>query len=236
METTRFMKRIIRYGAIVTLVLIFTACEKTYEIQTFNDVFDTSGVKALNEKITRQESINGLNDEFSKVNLTVTNALENVTLDEMLIHFRQSIELSPVEIDMLLKNDSRTYIDVINRFGSMPAQMKSITADDFKPVKSSSLNSYLLKIKDEPENFYSSDYYTAVLEMQKYIVAEVIEPMSVLKNAVITIPPGDEDYVTEATVDYYKLIVSNNVWDMWWTYWSDGTRTKHKGAAGSFPG
>jgi hypothetical protein len=235
METTRFMKRISRYGAIVTLILIFASCEKTYEIQTFNDVFDTSGVKALNGKISHPESIAGLNGEFAKVNLTIANALETVTLDEMLIHFRQSIELSPVEIDMLLKNDSRTYIDVINRFGSMPAQMNSLTADDFKQVKSSSLNSYLLKIKDEPENFYSSDYYTAVLEMQKYIMAEVIEPMSVLKNAVITIPPGSGEY-PESTILYYKLIVSNNVWDMWWTYWSDGTRTKHKGAAGSFPG
>jgi hypothetical protein len=236
MKTTRFMKGISRYGVIFTLVLIFSACEKNDEIQTFNDVFDTSGVKALNEKISDPESLIALNDEFAKVNMNIANALENITLDEMLAHLNQSIKLSNTEIDLLLKNDSKTYLDVINRFGSLPGQMESIDADDFESIKSSSLNKYLLKVKAEPENFYSTDYYTAILEMQRYIKAEVIEPMDLLKKGVKTIPPGNGVPPTDATILYYKIISLNNVWDMWWTYWSDGTRTKHKGAAGSFPG
>jgi hypothetical protein len=156
----------------------------------------------------------------------------------MLAHFNKNIKLSPVEIDMLLKNDSKTYIDVINRIGSFPAELESVAADDFNPLRQSALNKYLLRVKAEPVNFYSTDYYTAVLELQKYMEDQVIEPMDMLKKAVKTVPPGKNlpPPPPPVTILYYKIISLNKVWDMWWTYWSDGTRTKHKGAAGSFPG
>jgi hypothetical protein len=145
--------------------------------------------------------------------------------------------LSSQEIDLLLKNDSKTYIDVINRMGSLPANIARLKID-FSEVKSSGLNKYLLVQKAETDNFYSDDYYSAVLAMKYYIQSKVIEPMNTLKKAVITIPPGnggDQD-VHSDVLPYLKLITSNNNWDMWWAYWGDGTRTKHKGAAGSFPG
>lgn len=217
------------------LILLFS-CDKPEKYnQKFDDVFDVSGVEALNEKISDPGSISVLNEEFANVNLDIAGALENISLDEMLAHFNKSMELSPVEIDMLLKNNSKTYIDVINRFGSLPAQMESLAADDFKPLRQSSLNKYLLKVKAEPVYFYSTDYYTAILELQKYMKDEVIEPMNLLKKAVIS-PGKNLPPPTPATILKYKIITLNNVWDMWWTYWSDGTRTKHKGGAGSFPG
>jgi len=102
------INRLTKFLTILFLVVILGSCEKPEYTQKFDDVFDTSGVEALNEKISDPGSISVLNDEFLDVNLNIANALENITLDEMLAHYNQSIVLSPVEIDLLLKNDSKT--------------------------------------------------------------------------------------------------------------------------------
>ncbi len=219
-----------------SLLFIFVfSCKKTEYIQTFDDVFDTSGVSELNMKIANTTSLDELMETFSNVKLVIPENLEKLSLDDMIQHYTSSIELSSEEIDLLLKNDSKTYLDVVNRFGSLPGDINEI---NFTELKASLLNRYLVRQKAETVNFYSNDYYSAILAYRNFIESEVIQPMENLKKAAKTIPPGNPNKgpAEDATLLYLKLITSNNNWDMWWAYWSDGTRTKHKGAAGSYPG
>lgn len=219
--------------SMMLVILLFISCEKQEYIQNFDDVFDVSGIEALNQKIANAAD---LSNTLNGVDVKIPAGLENVTLDEMIDHYTKSVQLSTSEIDMLLKNDSKTYIDIVNRMGSLPPSVSKLKID-FSELKNSNLNQYLLVQKQETDNFYSDDYYSAILAMKYYIESMVIEPLNELKKAVITIPPGNPgSYVPPSEVPRFVLIVSNNNWDMWWAYWSDGTRTKHKGAAGSFPG
>lgn len=224
-------------------VAVLISCEKEQApVQTFNDVFDVKGVNELNQKIKSAQTIDEISALYTGVELATPKELKKITLEELANHFENNLKLSSDEIDMLLKNDSKTYIDVINRFGSMPQGLGDMKPH-FKALKSTSLNKYLLRKKADPENFYSDDYYSAVLDMQKFIKNEILGTMAAMHNLknnapVETIPPGNSEREPsdDAEIDHLKIIELNNIWDMWWTYWTDGTRTKHKGAAGSFPG
>lgn len=212
---------------------LFTSCVKTDVMQTFNDVFDTSGIEVLNAKMASAKTVQDLPTEMLQVSLVVPEKFKKVSPAEIADWYSANIRLSDTEVDLLLRNDSRTYINVINRMASFPPEMGSLTAADFKALKASSLDKYLIRVVEQPDNFYSTDYYSAVMAMQDYLKSAVINPM----KSTITIPPGSGEYpAPQVYLLYYKVISLNNIWDMWWTYWSDGTRTKHKGAAGSFPG
>ena len=114
----------------------------------------------------------------------------------------------------------------------MPPQLGKVTGDDFKAIKNSELSLYLVKQVSETENFYSTDYYSAIMALQGYLKGAIEDPWKHYK----TIPPGSGEYPTGETIERIVAISLNNIWDMWWVYWSDGTRTKHKGAAGTYPG
>ena len=209
------------------------SCVKNDVMQTFGDVFDTSGIEVLNAKMASAKTVQDLPAEMLQASFVVPEKFKKVTPAEIANWYSANIRLSDTEVDLLLRNDSKTYIDVLNRMASFPPEMGSLTAADFKALKSSSLDKYLIRVVEQPDNFYSTDYYSAVMAMQDYLKSAVINPMT----TTITIPPGSGVYpVPPVYVDHYLLITANNIWDMWWTYWSDGTRTKHKGAAGSFPG
>lgn len=239
-----------RLPAILVLAVMLLAgisCEKSRDIQTFDDVFDLSGVEALNGKVMSARSADDLVKIFENTQLSVPSSLSKITLTELAEHFSRNLELTPHEVDMLLKNDSRTYIEVINRFGSMPAVVGELGAKSFESLKAGPMGEFTLKVKEEPQNFYTNDYYSAVLAMQSFISNSVVAPMKAVAAAANenassgkdgkTIPPGlDKDPAPGAVILFYKLIASNKIFDIWWTYWSDGSRTKHKGAAGSFPG
>ncbi len=211
------------------------SCEKQEYIQKFDDVFDVSGVESLNQEISRSVTIEDLSGVLGQVTLQVPQELQDVSLDEMIDHYTKSIKLTSKEIDLLLKNDSKTYLDVVNRFGSLPPKIAALNID-YKEIKTGPLNKFMVKQKAQTENFYSDDYYSAVLAYQNYIQNNVIEPISMLKKAAVTVPPGNPGSGPNGVITGYKLITSNNNRDMWWTYWSDGKRTKHVGASGSFPG
>ena len=238
MKTSECIKCLYRLVMLLFTIVVITACEKTKETQTFYDVFDLSGVEALNEKIFNAKTSDDLEKLLEIDQINVPEFFRNVDFGQMIAHFEKSIILSDDEMDMLLKNDSRTYIEFINRFGSMPAQLKDLKISDFEDLKKSSLNQYMLKVKEEPFNFYSNDYYSAVIAMQDFIKYSVIQPLNHMNNSKFkTRPPGLGEYPEDPEyVLFYKLIASNRIWDIWWAYWSDGTRTKHKGSAGSFPG
>ncbi len=210
------------------------SCDKLENTQKFDDVFDISGVIELNQKIESAKTQSDLSGVFENVTLNIPDGMKDISLDEMIDHYKSNIKLSSKEIDLLLKNDSKTYIDVINRFGCLPPQIRDLNID-FGEIKSSSLNKFLVVQKSDTENFYSDDYYSAVLALQDFIKDAVIRPMSSLKSKVVTIGPGNPNLVPDdddGIPERYKLITSNNIWVMWWAYWSDGTRTKHRGAQG----
>jgi len=222
--------------ALLLMGVILFSCQKDQYIQKFDDVFDLSGVNELNMKIENASSISDLTGEFTNVNITVPEGLQHVDLNQIIEEYKSNIKLSSTEVDMLLKNDSKTYIDVINRFGSLPAQIKDLNLN-FEEVKSSPLNKYLVRQKVQTDNFYSDDYYSAILAYRNFIESEIIQPMENLNRAMNLKSAGNSQTVTEEEVyPYYVLITSNNNWDMWWAYWNDGTRTKHKGSSGDFPG
>jgi hypothetical protein len=229
MKTPAYLTYSLRFIMVFALVLLLGSCQKTVKMQTFNDVFDISGIETLNSQLALAKTVADLPAEIGEVNFAVPEGMKNITPAEIANWYEKNIKLSNAEVDMLLKNDSKTYIDVINRMASLPPEMGIITADDFKALKNSDLNKYLLKQIDQPENFYSTDYYSAIIALQNYIKVAVIEPMNLVSSIA---DAGNKPPIILG----YKIITRNNIWDMWWVYWGDGTRTKHKGAAGSYPG
>jgi len=224
---------------ILSLLLTVSSCQKTEKMQTFNDIFDTSGIETLNERFRTARTVADLPLELGTAGFSVPEGIKNITPESIAAWYKKNMVLSGTEVDLLLKNDSRTYIDVINRMASFPPEMGKLKSEDFNSLKASVLNKYALKQLEETENFYSTDYYSAILALQNYLKIAVIAPMESVAGdpPVVTVPPGSGQYPNPPVyILYFKMITMNNIWDMWWTYWSDGTRTKHKGAAGSFPG
>ena len=173
--------------------IIVVSCAKNEYVQNFDDVFDISGAVELNQKIENISSAEDLSGLFENTSFQIPEEMKEIKLDDIIDYYSKSVELTSNEIDMLLKNDSKTYIDVINRIGSLPPQIAALNID-FDAVKASPLNKYLIKQKANTENFYSDDYYSAVLALQKYMKEEVIEPMNNLKSQVITIGPGNPNF------------------------------------------
>lgn len=224
--------------AALVMVFMLSSCQKSsYEEQTFDDVFDTSQIQTLNSSIENAKSLNDLPAELADESLDVPEGLETMSATEMSSFLEKNLILSDTEISLLLKNDSKTYLEVIDRICSLPPQVAALNYN-FSKVKESSLNKFTLVQKQNLVNFYSNDYYSAIKELQNYMNAMIIKPLknvqqlgnnsSTLKSA--QAKPEPAPFVG------YVLIVSNNIYDMWWYYSGDGKRTKHKGAAGSFPG
>lgn len=236
---------LIRTMVVMALMLsntvFFTACQKTNETQTFNDVFNTSKIQTMINLVENSSSISDLPSEFRQIDIAVPEALKNIQIADMIRVYEQNIKLSDSEIDLLLKNDITTYLNVIDRISGMPAQLKDLNLN-FKELKSSSLNKYLLIQKQEPDQYYLDDYYHSVIELQNYMKDYVIQPLRNFNNLIeksATLKSAQRDMVVETATVTYILITSNNNWDMWWTITQDGdkkSRTKHKGSAGSFPG
>lgn len=238
-------KQILIRTMVVALMLssavFFTACQKTNEVQTFNDVFNTSKIQTLNRLIENSSSLSDLPSELRQIDIAVPEALKNIQIADMISAYEKNVKLSNSEIDLLLKNDITTYLNVIDRISGMPVQLKELNLN-FKELKSSSLNKYLLVQKQEPDQYYLDDYYHSVIELQNYMKDYVIQPLrnfNTLIEKSSTLKSTQKDQIVETATVTYVLITSNNNWDMWWTYTQDGNkknRTKHKGSAGSFPG
>ena len=237
---------------ILLITFLFNSCDKTEDIQEFDDVFDTSGINDLNSQIENATSLDdilvifdessddeGLKSASGRYKYNIPSGMNDVSFDDIIDHYTKAINISSKERDLLLKNDSKTYLDVINRMGAFPDKIAKMNID-FSELRSSPWNKYLVSHKQEPRNFYSNDYYSAVLAMQNYISKHVINTMKTCRRHYYNKHHGghygghwwDED----PEIMYYILITSNNNWDIWWTYWSDGSRTKHKGASGTYPG
>lgn len=223
--------------ALLVLVSVFTSCQKSIRNQTFDDVFDTSQIQSLNLSVENAQTLDDLPAEFADGSMDVPTGLEEFTAADMISYLEKNLTLSNTEISLLLKNDSKTYLEVIDRICSLPPQVAALNYD-FSNVKKSSMSKYVLLQKENLENFYSNDYYSAIKELQNYMKTSIIRPlnnMQTLVNNSNTLKSAQMKPKPKPFVEFV-LITSNNIWDMWWHYTTDGKRTKHKGAAGSFPG
>lgn len=222
-------------------IVIITSCQKTNDVQTFNDVFNTSKIQAMSNLVENSNSVADLPTELKQVDIAVPEALNDIAIVDIISAYEQNIKLSSSEIDLLLKNDITTYLKVIDRISGMPAQLKELNLN-LTEVKSSSLNQFLLVQKQEPDQYYLDDYYKSIIELQNYMKDFVIQPLRNFNSLVeksATLKSTQKDPVVQAATVTYVLITSNNNWDMWWTYTQIGKKvekTKHKGSAGSFPG
>jgi hypothetical protein len=217
-------------------ILLFNSCQKPDKVQQFDDIFDVSGVISLNEKIDNSNSVSGLADLVPESGLNVPENMSIEKLEEMCTFLEQNIKLSDDETDKLLKNDPNTLLEVITRFGNLPAEFGDKDMN-FEELSKSTFSKYLLVQKEEPGvNYYPDDYYSAIQAYRGYIENCIIKPMKKLHTVVLhdqsQLPHG-------AKFQYYVLIAMNNNWAMWWSYWRFGNiifKIKHKGGAGSFPG
>lgn len=166
---------------LLSFVIFLVSCAKTEYIQEFDDIFDITGVNELNQKIESAGTLDDLSGIFDNTVFQVPERIQNIGLDDLIDYYNNSIQLSSDEIDMLLKNDSRTYLAIINRFGSLPPQISDLNLD-FAEIKSSHLNKYLIVQKQGIKNFYSDDFYSAVISMQDFIKNSVIGPLRNVKN------------------------------------------------------
>jgi hypothetical protein len=220
----------------VTGILLFASCQKPDKVQKFDDVFDVSGIKDLNQKIDNSTSLSGLAAIVEGSDLNVPGSISASKLEQMYTFLEQNIRLSDSEIDKLLQNDVNTLQQVLTRFGNLPAEFgdKNMNFDD---LGKSAFSRYLLVQKEEPGiNFYPEDYYSAIQAYRGYIENCIIKPMKKIHTVVLhnqnQLPHG-------AHFEYYVLIAMNNNWAMWWSYWRYGNiifKIKHKGGSGSFPG
>lgn len=162
----------------------FTSCEKTTtEKQTFDDVFDTSQIQALNSIVENSSTLSDLPDEFNQVEIKMHDDLNNLDINNIVSSMEQKIKFSKSEVDLLLQNDVATYIKVVNRLNSLPAQLEGIEVN-FPVLENSPLNKYDLIQKEELTNYYTNDYYHAALELQDYMKNKVILPLRNLNKLV----------------------------------------------------
>ncbi len=231
-----------RHGLVMALILspavIFTSCEKsTVESQTFNDVFSTEKIQSLNILIENTATLYELPGEFQQPAFSIPEGLKDIVIADLIASYEQNIKLSGSETDLLLKNDITTFLKVIDRMSGVPQQIKALNLD-YSNLKSSSLNKYLLEKKQEPDQYYVDNYYQSVIELQTYMKDFVIKPLKNFNQLVEKTPALKSAQANPDPSLTYQLIVSNNNYDMWWTYEQIGkkiVKTKHKGAAGSFP-
>ena len=177
MRTTNCFRSYCHVFVTILAVLLFTSCEKHEKAQTFEDVFDVSGINTLNQSIESSSSVAGLASIVQDISLTVPDAISVSKLDEICTMLENKMELTDSETDKLLKNDPDALVSVIRRFGELPSEFGDKDMD-FTDLQNSSLSQYLLVKRDEPGiNYYPDDFYSAVQAYRSYIEKCVIKPL-----------------------------------------------------------
>ena len=223
-------------SVVVLGILLTTSCQKPDEVQTFDDVFDVSGIMDLNQSIDTSNSLSSLAGLFENADLNIGEGISASKLEQMYTFLEKNIELSASETDKLLRNDPEALLQVLTRFGNLPAEFGDKNMN-FDYLEQSSMSRYLLVQKEKPGfNYYPEDFYSAVQAYKNYIEKCVIWP---LKKIHIKVLHDQSELPEGALLKCYVLITMNNNWDMWWSYWTYGNiifKIKHKGGSGSFPG
>ena len=213
----------------ISFILMLTACDKNEKTQTFDDVYDISGVLTLNKSIDTCTSVASLTSLVRDLKLNVPAEMSASKLEDMCKALENNLKLTDSETDRLLKNDPEALMSVLDRFGELPAEFGDRNMD-FTELENSKMQTYLLKQKEEPGiNYYPDDYYSAIQAYKGYIEKCVIQPL----RHIITIELKSQDQLPAgAHFEYYVLIAMNHNWKMWWSYWRCGNiiyKIKHKG-------
>ncbi|MBL7967505.1 MAG: hypothetical protein JNK09_10935 [Prolixibacteraceae bacterium] len=153
----------------------FTSCQKTNEVQTFDDVFETANIQKLNGLIENSSVLSDLPEEFAKYDLKIDESILNYDVNNLALTLEKKIALSGAEVDLLLQNDINTYNDVVERINSVafPEGLENAFAE----LPNTELNKYLLVQKEELGDYYVDDYYNSVVELQNYTRNFVIQPL-----------------------------------------------------------
>lgn len=218
------------------LVFLTVSCQKPDEVQTFDDIFDISGIMDLNQKIDTAKNLGSLSDLVKDATLNVSENLTAEKVEKMYTDLEDAIQLSMSEKEKLLRNDPEALMQVLTRFGNLPPEFGDKNAK-FDDLKSSPVNRYLLVQNGMPGiNYYPEDYYSAIQAYKRYVEKCIIWP---LKKIHFILLHDESELPDDANLWFYILITRNNNWDMWWSYWyycGKIYRIKHKGGSGSFPG
>lgn len=237
MKKSNLLRTVLAMSLLLSSAVYFTSCQKTNEAQTFNDVFSTTNIQALNTLMQNSNALTDLPEEFSNVEVRVPEAL-NVQISEMITLIEKNIVLSSAEIDLLLQNDVTTYSDVVARFAGTNIPMEELDVA-FTDLTSSSLNKYLLVQKQEIDQYYVDDYYHSVIELQSYMKDYVIQSLrnfnTLVENTEV-LKSATTDKSNEKKKETIQVVILKNKKDMDDAYEKkvkEEKEKKHKGSKGN---
>lgn len=216
-------------------MLLISSCEKHARVLTFDDVYDVSGILNLDNSIDTSASVTSLANIVSNIQLNVPQAMTTDKLDEICATLEKNLELTQDETDRLLRNDPDALMEVLERFGNLPAEFGDKNMD-FSELENTDMRRHMLVEKEAPGiDYYPDDYYSAVQAYRKYVEKCIIKP---LKHIRIIELHSQSQLPRGAHFEYYVFIKMNHHWAMWWSYWRYGNciyKIRHKGGWGSFP-
>lgn len=225
--------------AVFSINVVFTACQKSEEVQTFDDIFNTTNIQALNDLVVNSGTLSDLPEEFSQVDLVIPEALANIQLNDLISAMERNNKISNSEVDLLLQNDITTYSNIIDRISGLPIELEALNST-FTEVQSSSLNKYLLIQKQDLNLYYIDDYYHSILELQSYMEDFVIQPLKninklaenteLLKSATAD---KDKDNKTKSSLVVVILKNKKDMDDKYEKDKKDKKEKKHKGSKGN---
>ena len=236
MKTIKCIKSFCLVLVTISGISLLSSCQKHEKALTFDDVYDVSGITALNNLIDTVESAAGLASLVKDLSLNVPAGMSVTKLHEMCTMLERKLELTDSETDRLLRNDPEALMSVVTRFGDLPSEFGDKNMS-FSDLENGPMNKYLLIHKTEPGiNYYPEDYYSAVQAYKGYIEKCVIEPLKDIETVVLK---SQDQLPACVHIEYYVLIAMNNQWSIWWSYWKYGNticKIRHKGGSNSFPG
>lgn len=238
MKKSNLFRTLLAMALLLSSTVYFTSCQKTYEAQTFNDVFDTSNIQALNNLIQNSSALTVLPEDFSNVAVQAPEVLNTVMVADLITSIEKNIQLSRSEIDLLLQNDITTYGNVVARIAGTSIPMMELNVA-FTSLKSSPLSQYLLVQKQEIDQYYVDDYYHSVIELQSYMKDYVIQSLQnlntlventeVLKSATA----NKSNEIKKKTVEIVILKNKKDMDDAYEKKVKEEKEKKHKGSKGN---
>jgi hypothetical protein len=95
---------------VVVMGILFTAsCQKPDEVQTFDDVFDVSGIMDLNQRIDTSNSLSSLAGLVEGLDLNVSGSISASKLEQMYTFLEKNIALSASKTDKLCETIPRHF-------------------------------------------------------------------------------------------------------------------------------
>lgn len=236
MKKLYLLKKLYPVYLIMAIMLVIASCRKPDNSKTFEDVFDISGIMDLNKEIDKASTVSDLARLVEGEDLNATESISASKIEQLIAVIEKNLELSASETDKLLRNDPEALMQVLMRFGDIPAGLSDKNMN-FGELRNSKMSRYLLVQREEPGiDYYPDDYYSAIQAYRRFVENCVIKP---LRKIHVILLHDQSQLPSGAVLAGYEVITMNNKWDMWWSYWRWGCvmfKIKHKGGHGSYPG